>query len=83
MGRKRTYAPLDVYMNRRKVGPFFREPDGAFAHGPNWLAWENTLPVSRALPLRPERYVGPPVTAAFDNLPPPCSCPSSESLANG
>ena len=31
MGRKRTYAPLDVYMNRRKVGQYFREPDGAFA----------------------------------------------------
>ncbi len=31
MGRRRTYAPLDVFMNRRKVGQFFHEPDGAFA----------------------------------------------------
>ena len=31
MGRKRAYAPLDVYMNRRKMGQYFREPDGAFA----------------------------------------------------
>jgi|GEM_PF-3964480 len=31
MGRKRTYTPLDVYMNHRKVGQYFREPNGAFA----------------------------------------------------
>ncbi|QRZ16048.1 type II toxin-antitoxin system HipA family toxin (plasmid) [Paracoccus methylovorus] len=70
MGRKRTYAPLDVFMNRRKVGQFFREPDGAFAftYAPEWLAWQNRLPVSRSLPLRPERYIGPPVIAVFDNL---------------
>lgn len=70
MGRKRTYAPLDVYMNRRKVGQYFREPDGAFAfaYAADWLAWENTMPISRSLPLRPERYVGPPVIAVFENL---------------
>lgn len=70
MGRKRTYAPLDVYMNRRKVGQYFREPDGAFAftYAAEWLAWENTMPISRSLPLRPERYVGPPVIAVFENL---------------
>lgn len=70
MGRKRTYAPLDVYMNRRKVGQYFREPDGAFAfiYAAEWLAWENTMPISRSLPLRPERHVGPPVIAVFENL---------------
>lgn len=70
MGRRRTYTPLDVFMNRRKVGQFFRDPDGAFAfrYDPEWLAWENTLPVSRSLPLRTQRYVGPPVIAVFDNL---------------
>jgi len=70
MGRKRTYAPLDVYMNRRKVGQYFRNPDGAFAftYDTEWLAWENTLPISRSLLLRPERYVGPPVIAVFENL---------------
>lgn len=63
MGRKRTHAPLDVYMNRRKVGQFFREPGGAFAftYDGKWLAWENMVPVSRPLPLRPERHVGRPV----------------------
>jgi serine/threonine-protein kinase HipA len=70
MGRRRTYAPLDVYMNRRKVGQYFRDPDGAFAftYAPEWLDWENTLPISRALPLRAERHVGPPVIAVFENL---------------
>ncbi|PKP75923.1 MAG: toxin HipA [Alphaproteobacteria bacterium HGW-Alphaproteobacteria-6] len=70
MGRKRSYAPLDVYMNNRKVGQYFREPDGAFAfsYAPEWLAWENTLPISRSLPLRAERYVGQPVIAVFENL---------------
>ncbi len=70
MGRKRAYDPLDVYMNRRKVGQYFREPDGAFAftYAPEWLAWENTLPISRSLPLRAERYVGQPVIAVFENL---------------
>jgi serine/threonine-protein kinase HipA len=70
MGRKRAYAPLDVYMNRRKVGQYFRDPDGAFAftYAPNWLAWDNTLPISRSLPLRSERYVGQPVIAVFENL---------------
>ena len=70
MGRKRAYAPLDVYMNHRKVGQYFRDPDGAFAftYAPEWLAWENTLPISRSLPLRAERYVGQPVIAVFENL---------------
>jgi serine/threonine-protein kinase HipA len=70
MGRKRVYAPLDVYMNRRHVGQYLRAPDGAFAftYAADWLAWENRLPISRALPLRPERYTGPPVIAVFENL---------------
>ncbi|WP_102224768.1 type II toxin-antitoxin system HipA family toxin [Acidimangrovimonas sediminis] len=70
MGRKRSYAPLDVYMNRRKVGQFTRTPDGAFSfsYAPEWLDWENTLPVSRALPLGPGRHAGPRVIAVFENL---------------
>ncbi|MGP3699496.1 type II toxin-antitoxin system HipA family toxin [Rhodobacter sp. NSM] len=70
MGRKRSYVPLDVYMNRRKVGQYFREAGGAFGftYAPGWLAWESTLPISRALPLRSERHVGPAVIAVFENL---------------
>lgn len=57
-------------MNTRKVGSLFRERDGAFAfsYDVDWLAWEHTLPVSRSLPLRPERYLGQQVIAVFDNL---------------
>lgn len=40
----------------------------AFTYAPEWLAWENTLPISRSLPLRTERYVGQPVIAVFENL---------------
>ncbi|MFU8866166.1 MAG: HipA N-terminal domain-containing protein [Rhodobacterales bacterium] len=70
MGRKRAYAPLDVYMNGRRVGQYFRAPDGAFAftYAPEWLTWENTLPISRTQPLQPERYTGPPVIAVLENL---------------
>lgn len=70
MGRKRANAPLDVYMNRRKVGQYSRDRDGAFAftYALEWLAWENTLAISRSLPLRAERYVGQPVIAVFENL---------------
>lgn len=43
MGRKRTYAPLDVFMSRRKVGQLFREPDGVFAftYAGEWPEWES------------------------------------------
>lgn len=70
MGRKRTYAPLDVYMNRRKVGQYLRDANGSFAftYDEEWLNWANTLPISQSLPLRSERYVGPPVIAVFENL---------------
>lgn len=70
MGRKRAYAPLEVFMNARHVGQFYRAPDGAygFVYAPEWLAWANALPVSRALPLRAERFTGAPVIAVFDNL---------------
>lgn len=70
MGRRRIYAPLDVFMNRRKVGQYFREPNGAFAfvYAPEWLSWGNRLPISRSLPLRDERYVGPAVISVFENL---------------
>lgn len=70
MGRRRTYTPLNVFLNRRLVGQLLRETSGAvsFTYDPSWLAWKNTLPVSLSLPLREDRYVGAPVMAVFDNL---------------
>jgi serine/threonine-protein kinase HipA len=70
MARRRTYQPLNVYLNARLVGRLRREPGGAvdFIYDPSWLAWESTMPVSLSLPLRESRYVGEPVFAVFDNL---------------
>lgn len=70
MGRKRSYAPLNVFLNARHVGQLVRERSGAisFSYAADWLAWEHHLPISRSLPLRPDRYVGAPVLAVFDNL---------------
>src|SRR6056297_2083564 len=70
MGRRKSYAPLNVFLNGRIVGQLFREASGAisFVYDASWLAWENTLPVSLSLPLREDRYVGAPVMAVFENL---------------
>ncbi|HEY7316588.1 MAG TPA: type II toxin-antitoxin system HipA family toxin [Candidatus Binatia bacterium] len=70
MARRRTRYPLNVYLNARLVGRLRRQASGAidFQYDPEWLAWENALPVSLSLPLREDRYVGDPVIAVFDNL---------------
>ncbi len=70
MGRRRAYPPLGVFMNGRTVGRLYRDPDGSYAfdYAEEWLAWENTMPVSLSLPLRADRYTGAPVIAVFDNL---------------
>lgn len=70
MGRRKSYAPLNVFLNGRIVGQLLREASGAisFVYEDSWLAWENTLPVSLSLPLREDRYVGAPVMAVFENL---------------
>ena len=70
MGRRKSYAPLNVFLNGRIVGQLLREASGAisFVYDDAWLAWENTLPVSLSLPLREDRYVGAPVMAVFENL---------------
>jgi serine/threonine-protein kinase HipA len=70
MGRKRSYPPLNVFLNARHVGQLLRESTGAisFAYDQDWLAWEHRLPVSLSLPLREDRYVGAPVIAVFENL---------------
>jgi serine/threonine-protein kinase HipA len=70
MARKRTRAPLSVYLNGRLVGRLNREASGAidFRYDPDWLGWEHAFPVSLSLPLREDRYIGEPVNAVFDNL---------------
>jgi serine/threonine-protein kinase HipA len=70
MPRRRTRIPLNVYLNGRLVGRLRRETSGAidFQYDAGWLAWEDALPVSLALPLREDRFIGAPVVAVFDNL---------------
>lgn len=70
MGRKRSYTPLNVFLNSRLVGQLVREPSGgvSFAYARNWLDWEHRMPVSLSLPLQENRYSGAPVMAVFDNL---------------
>ena len=61
MGRKRTYTPLNIFVNARHVGKFVRESHGAvsFSYTQDWLDWEHRFPLSLSLPLRRERYTGP------------------------
>ena len=70
MARRRAHAPLHVFLNARLVGTLRRESTGAidFQYDKDWLAWENTFPVSLSLPLREDRYIGAPVINVFDNL---------------
>lgn len=70
MGRKRSYIPLNVFLNSRLVGQLVREPSGgvSFAYARDWLEWEHRMPVSLSLPLQENRYSGAPVLAVFDNL---------------
>jgi len=70
MARRRTHAPLNVFLNGRLVGVLRRESTGAidFRYDPDWLSWENAFAVSLSLPLREDRYSGVPVINVFDNL---------------
>jgi serine/threonine-protein kinase HipA len=70
MPRRRRLQRLNVFLNSRHIGQLNRETSGAidFRYDPDWLAWDQTLPVSLSLPLREERYLGAPVVAVFDNL---------------
>lgn len=70
MARPRTRIPLNVYLNARLVGRLRRQASGAidFQYDPEWLSWDQALPVSLSLPLREDRYIGDPVIAVFENL---------------
>lgn len=70
MGRRRTYAPLAIFINSRLVGRIERGSSGAvsFAYAPEWLFWEHAFPISLSLPLREQRHHGRPVLAVLENL---------------
>ena len=70
MARRRTHAPLNVFLNGRLVGHLRREATGAidFQYAQEWLDWETTFPISLSLPLREDRYIGAPVINVFENL---------------
>jgi serine/threonine-protein kinase HipA len=70
MARRRTYVPLQVCLNGRKVGMLRRAVSGAidFQYDQDWLDWTHAIPVSLSLPLREDKYTGAPVIAVFDNL---------------
>lgn len=70
MARRRSRIPLNVYLNGKLVGRLQRASSGAidFQYDPEWLAWDNAIPVSLSLPLREDRFIGDPVFAVFDNL---------------
>jgi serine/threonine-protein kinase HipA len=70
MPRLRKHVPLGVWLNGRHVGRLNREASGAvdFQYAPTWLGWEHALAISLSLPLREDRYIGPPVIAVFENL---------------
>jgi serine/threonine-protein kinase HipA len=70
MARKKTHAPLNVFLNNRFVGRLTKQTSGAieFNYDRSWLEWENALPVSLSLPLRETRFIGERVMAVFENL---------------
>ncbi|MFT6509744.1 MAG: serine/threonine-protein kinase HipA [Parvibaculaceae bacterium] len=70
MGRKRTYIPLNIFLNGRHVVQLVRQSNGAisFTYDSAWLEWGHRMPISLSLPLQKDRFVGAPVMAVFDNL---------------
>ncbi|MBK5923869.1 toxin HipA [Rhodovulum sulfidophilum] len=70
MGRRRSFAPLNVFLNTRLVGQLLREKSGAisFAYDRSWLEWGHRMPISLSLPLRKDRFLGGEAIPVFDNL---------------
>lgn len=70
MSRRKTHAPLNVFLNGKQVGFLRKETSGAtaFQYAKDWLAWTSAFPVSLSLPLREDQYVGAPVINVFENL---------------
>ena len=70
MARRKTHAPLDVYINNRLAGRLLKEPSGAisFTYAASWLQWDYRFAVSLSLPLRESAWRGATVAAVFENL---------------
>lgn len=70
MARRKTHAPLDVYINNRLAGYWLKEAGGAisFTYAGSWLDWENKFPISLSFPLSDTTYRGALVDAVFGNL---------------
>lgn len=70
MPRRRTHAPLNVFINNRLVGRLEKGSNGgvSFKYDQGWLDWAPAFAISLSLPLRETAYSGAPVAAVFDNL---------------
>lgn len=70
MPRRKTHAPLNVFINGRKVGRLMKAADGAtsFQYDDSWLQWDNGFAISLSLPMRDTAYQGKAVIDVFDNL---------------
>ena len=67
---------LHLFANARRLGTLRRSPSGlALAYDPDWLAWNESTPVSLSLPLDEAGHRGEAVTRFLDNL-----LPDSEGL---
>lgn len=70
MGRRKTYAPLNILINGLMVGRMEKEAGGgvSFRYDQTWLDWPNAFPISLSLPLQTAAWRGAAVSAVFDNL---------------
>ena len=70
MPRRSQTRRLNVFLNARLVGRLEQAASGAisFAYDPQWLAWENAMPVSTSLPLAERTWRGAEVVNVFENL---------------
>lgn len=70
MARRSQTRRLNVFLNSRPVGRLEQASSGAisFAYDPDWLTWENAMPVSISLPLSDQTWRGYDVINVFENL---------------
>ncbi|MEL6237283.1 MAG: type II toxin-antitoxin system HipA family toxin [Pseudomonadota bacterium] len=70
MARRSQTRRLNIFLNSRKVGLLEQASSGAisFAYDPDWLAWDNAMPVSISLPLSDQTWRGFDVVNVFENL---------------